>query len=131
MFLCDEVQLFDTPGQYLGVDFAWYVAPVGGSLELKLFSDSLRIEVTFTLSSFTADPFEAIVGQELGHLFDLLLVVVPFDGELGDLVNAVITCGHRQLLILVLKHDYLFILLSQFRLEGRVHLLELGQSLRH
>mmetsp|Transcript_22884 Transcript_22884/g.28444 ORF Transcript_22884/g.28444 Transcript_22884/m.28444 type:complete len:101 (-) Transcript_22884:306-608(-) len=97
----------------------------------QLFANTSCIEFTFTLTSFATDPFETIVGEELGHLGNLCFVVITLNREVGNLVNTVLTCRHRQLLILVLQVLYLAGFLREFFLERSVHRFKLGEASSH
>lgn len=102
LLLRDEIQFFDASGQHLGVDLAWHICPVRRSLMFQLFSNGLGIKSTLALTTITADPLEPIVLEKLHHFFGLLLVLVSFNGQSSDLVDAVIACSHCQLLVLIL-----------------------------
>ena len=86
----------------------------------QLFADTLSIEYSFSLTCVATDPLETVVGQEFGHLFDLLLVVVPLDRQGGDLVNAVVAGCHCQLSVLFFQVRDSAIFLSQLFLYGSV-----------
>ena len=126
LLFSDEVQLLDSASQHLRVDLARNVAAVLGTLMLQLFTDTLRVEDSFSLSAFATDPLEAVVGQKLGHLGDLLLVAVPLDRQRRDLLDAVLARRHRKLPVLVLQVRNLRILLRKLFLQRCVHRFKLG-----
>ena len=97
----------------------------------QLFADALCVEYSFSLTSFATDPLETVVGQEFGHLFDLLLIVVPLDRQGGDLVNAVVAGGHCQLSILFFQVRNAAIFLSQLFLHGSVKRFKLLEPCSH
>ena len=71
LLLGNEIELFNTPLKDLSVYFAGYVRSVLGSLELQLFLDSLTVELTLTLTAFSTDPLETVIGKKFGHFFTL------------------------------------------------------------
>jgi len=95
LLFSDEIQLLDTAGEHLSVDLTRQVVSILRSLMFQLFANTSCIEFTFTLTSFATDPFETVVGEELGHLGNLCFVVITLNREVGNLVNTVLTCRHR------------------------------------
>ena len=85
---------------------------------LQLFANTLGVEYSFSLAAFATDPLETVVGQELRHFLDLLLVVVPLDCQGRDLVDAIVAGGHRQLSVLFFQVRNAAIFLSQLFLHG-------------
>ena len=98
---------------------------------LQLFLDAGAVKGTFALATFAADPLEAIVRQELGHLFHLLLVSISLNSQLSDLLDAILTSCHRQLLILIFQVRDFAILLCQLLLQSGIHCFKLAQSTSH
>ena len=102
LLLGNEIELLNTLLKDFSVNFTRHVGSILGSLKLQLFLDGLTVELAFTLTPISTDPLEAVVGEELCHFFALLLIVVPFNGELGNMVNAIIAGRHREFSILIL-----------------------------
>ena len=98
---------------------------------LQLFFDAFGVECALTLATFATNPFKAVVLEELGHLGDLVLVVVALHGELGYLLDAVFTSCHCQLLVLVLQVRDSTILFREFFFERTIHRFKLAQSGSH
>lgn len=77
LLLSNEVQLFNTPRQHLGVDFIRYFVAVGWPLEVQFLIDCFRVKSSFSLSTIASYPLKSVVLQKLLHILALLLVIIP------------------------------------------------------